>query len=196
MGGPLSVIMADNFMIRMENDIVKPKNPSFYKCYVDDIINRRKIGNEDNFLNLLNAYQPKVNFTIEINPNKFLDTNIHVNSHGEVSSTAVHRKHSRNQSIGHLEFQNDTREIESEEDFIAQREFLMMLRKKLRILKISFVKQTTWSVSSKVLSASLRRKKKGPMKKKMNLRKEAISVNWIAFFARAEKYTLVKQREM
>ena len=52
MGGPLSVIMADIFTTKMENDIVKPKNPSFYKRYVDDIINRRKIGNEDNFLKL------------------------------------------------------------------------------------------------------------------------------------------------
>lgn len=68
MGGPLSVIMADIFTTKMENDIVKPKNPSFYKRYVDDIINRRKIGNEDNFLKLWNAYHPKVNFTVEINP--------------------------------------------------------------------------------------------------------------------------------
>ena len=47
MGGPLSVIMVDIFMIKMENEIVKPKNSSFYKRYVDDIINRRKIRNED-----------------------------------------------------------------------------------------------------------------------------------------------------
>ena len=36
MGGPLSVILSDIHMIKMENDVVIPINPDFYKRYVED----------------------------------------------------------------------------------------------------------------------------------------------------------------
>ena len=67
MGGPLSVIMADIFMVKMENDIVKPMNPLFYKRYLDDIIYRRKIENEDRFLKSLNSYHPKAKKSTQLN---------------------------------------------------------------------------------------------------------------------------------
>ena len=42
MGGPLSVTLADVYMIRTENDVVELLKPLFYKQYVDDIYSRRK----------------------------------------------------------------------------------------------------------------------------------------------------------
>ena len=39
MGGPLSVTVSDIFIIKMENDIVIPKKPIFYRRFVDDIYN-------------------------------------------------------------------------------------------------------------------------------------------------------------
>ena len=43
MRGPLSVTFSDIFVIKMENDKVIPTKPIFYRRYVDDIYNRRKI---------------------------------------------------------------------------------------------------------------------------------------------------------
>ena len=42
MGDPLSVTLAEIHMIRMENGVVIPLTPIFYKRFVDDIINRRR----------------------------------------------------------------------------------------------------------------------------------------------------------
>ena len=42
MGGPLSVIISDIFMTKLEEDIVIPSQPTFYKRFVDDSFNRRK----------------------------------------------------------------------------------------------------------------------------------------------------------
>ena len=44
----------------------------FYQKFVDDIYSRHKLG--DNVLfHQLNNYDPNIKFTIELNPNKFLD---------------------------------------------------------------------------------------------------------------------------
>ena len=40
MVGPLSVTLSDIWMVKIENNIVIPHKPTFYKRYVDDIINR------------------------------------------------------------------------------------------------------------------------------------------------------------
>ena len=37
MGGSISVVMANIYMAKLENDLVKPENPIFYQRYVDDI---------------------------------------------------------------------------------------------------------------------------------------------------------------
>ena len=34
MSGPLSVILVDMRMVRTENEVVKPMNPSFYKQFI------------------------------------------------------------------------------------------------------------------------------------------------------------------
>ena len=41
MGGPLSLVFANICMIKLEEDVVRPINPHFYKRFVDDSINRR-----------------------------------------------------------------------------------------------------------------------------------------------------------
>ena len=76
MGGPLSVTLSDIYMSKMEDDVVEKYQPKFYKRYVDDIINRRKKNQVDLLFNDLNNYHHKIKLTLELNPKKFLDTNL------------------------------------------------------------------------------------------------------------------------
>ena len=76
----------------MENNIVQPHEPIFYKRYADDIINRRNKHGEDLLFKKLDNYHPKIKLTIEINPPKFLDTEIII-LNNEVA-TSVHRRES------------------------------------------------------------------------------------------------------
>ena len=75
MGGPLSVTFSDIYMVKMENDVVVPSKPIFYRRYVDDIYSRRKKG-ENVLFDRLNDYHPNIKLTIELNPCKFLDTKL------------------------------------------------------------------------------------------------------------------------
>ena len=75
MGGPLSVTFSDINMVKMENDVVIPSKPMFYRRSVDDIYSRWKWG--DNVLfDQLNSYHPNIKLTIEVNSSKFLDTKL------------------------------------------------------------------------------------------------------------------------
>ena len=76
MGGLLSVTFSDIYMTKMENDIVTPTKPIFYRKFVDDIYNRRKKGENDMLFDRLNSYHPKIKLTLELNPSKFLDTKL------------------------------------------------------------------------------------------------------------------------
>ena len=89
----LSVTLSDIWMVKMENNIVLPHKPIFYKRYVDDIINRRKKHEEDLLFKKLNDYHPKIKLTIEINPPKFLDTEIIILNN--VVVIFVHRKENK-----------------------------------------------------------------------------------------------------
>ena len=89
MGGPLSVTLAEIHMIRMENDVVIPLRPIFYR-FVDNIINLRKNNVPDELCFKLNNYHQNTKLTIEISPAKFLDTQL-VNLNGNIE-TKVHRK--------------------------------------------------------------------------------------------------------
>ena len=91
MGGPLSVIMANIFMTKLELDLVVPHNPQFYKRYIDDMITRRKKNVPDLLLQKMSSYHPKINLTVELNPEKFLDTRLLISSTGTVK-TKVYRK--------------------------------------------------------------------------------------------------------
>ena len=74
MGGPISVVFADIYMCKMEDDVVAPIKPIFYKRYVDDTYIRRKKNTKDELFEKLNTYHDNIKFTIEKNPTKFLDT--------------------------------------------------------------------------------------------------------------------------
>ena len=75
MGEPLSFTFSDIYMVKMENDVVIPSKPIFYRRFVDDIYSRRKLG--DNVLSdRLNSYHPNIKLTIKVNPSKFLNTKL------------------------------------------------------------------------------------------------------------------------
>ena len=93
MGGPLSITLLDIHMTRTENNVVKPEKPFFYRCYVDDITNRRKKNEHNIIFENLNKYHPKINLTIEVNPCKFLDTKL-FNNKGNIT-TEVFRQTSK-----------------------------------------------------------------------------------------------------
>ena len=80
MSDPSSVILADIHMVRTENNIVKPMNPPFYKRFVDDIYSKRNQSQQDVLFEALNNFHPNINLSIEINPEKFLDTKIILNN--------------------------------------------------------------------------------------------------------------------
>ena len=75
-GGPISVVFSDIYMCKMEEDIVKPLNPIFYKHYMGDRYDKRKRNEADTLFVALNSYHPNTRFTLEQNPKKFLDTQI------------------------------------------------------------------------------------------------------------------------
>ena len=72
MGGSISVTFSDIYMVKMENYVVIPSKPIFYRRFVDDIYSRRKLG-ENVLFDQLNSYHPNIKLTIEVN---FLDTKL------------------------------------------------------------------------------------------------------------------------
>ena len=71
-GSPLSV----TFFPKMERDVARPFNPIFYRRYVDDIYNRRKINKKDDLYEALNKYHKNIGLAVEKSPSKFLDTKL------------------------------------------------------------------------------------------------------------------------
>ena len=65
MGGPISVVFADIYMCKMENDVVAPIKPLFYKRYVDDTYVRRKKNTKDELFGKLNTYHKNIKLTTE-----------------------------------------------------------------------------------------------------------------------------------
>ena len=76
MGGPISVAFVDIYMCKMENDVVAPIKPLFYKRYVDDTYVRRKKNTKDELFEKLNTYHKNIKLTTVENPTKFVDTEI------------------------------------------------------------------------------------------------------------------------
>ena len=122
-------------MVKMEKNIVIPHSLIFYKSYVDDIINRRKKHEEDLLFKKLNNYHPK----IEINPPKFLDTEIIILNNEVV--TSVHRKESKlpvpweSKVPKHYKCNTLLGELH------RAKGYPQVFRKKLKILKKNLVKQ-------------------------------------------------------
>ena len=70
MGGLMSVVFADIYMCKMEDDVVGPIKPLFYKRYVDDTYVRRKKNTKDELFEKLNTYHDNIKLTIEENTTK------------------------------------------------------------------------------------------------------------------------------
>ena len=94
MSGALSVVLADIHMVRPEIEVLKAMNPSFYKQFVDYIYSRRSKSQQDVLFEALNNFHPNINLTIEVNPEKFLDTKILLNNE-VVVTTQVYRKENK-----------------------------------------------------------------------------------------------------
>ena len=90
MGGPISVVLSDIYVCKMEEDIVAPSKPLFYKRYVDDTYVRRKKNETDELYNELNSYHQNIQLTLELNPTKFPDTEI-IQSNSKIT-TQVYNK--------------------------------------------------------------------------------------------------------
>ena len=80
MSGALSVILADIYMVRTEIEVLKPMNPPFYKRFVDYIYSRRNKSQQDVLFESLNNFHTSIKLTIEVNPEKLLDTKILLNN--------------------------------------------------------------------------------------------------------------------
>ena len=93
MGNPLSVVLANIFMTKLERDVVEPERPILYKRYVDDVFARKKKNQVDTLITKLNNYHPKIRFTVEKNVEKFLDTKL------EMKEVEYHTKVSRNRKL-------------------------------------------------------------------------------------------------
>ena len=76
MGGPISVVFAAIYMCKMEDDVVAPIKPIFYKRYVDDTYVRRKKKTRDELFEKVNTYHDNFKLTINENGTKFQDTEI------------------------------------------------------------------------------------------------------------------------
>ena len=74
MGGPISVVFADIYMCKMEDDVVAPLKLISYKRYVDDTYVRKKKNTTDKLFENFNIYHDNIKLTIEENPTMFLDT--------------------------------------------------------------------------------------------------------------------------
>ena len=71
-GNPLSPTLANTFMCKLEEDVVTPHvhNLPFYDRHVEDCCTKRKT----NAPAKLNSYHLNIKFTVEENPDHFLDT--------------------------------------------------------------------------------------------------------------------------
>ena len=76
MGGPIYVGFSDLYMCKIELDVVVPAKPLFYKHYIDDTYVRRKKNIRDMLFEGLNSYHQNIKLTVEVNPSRFLDTEL------------------------------------------------------------------------------------------------------------------------
>ena len=60
----------------MEEDVVKPLKPVLYRHYVNNNYVERKFNKADTLFDALNSDLPNIKFALELNPKKFLDTQI------------------------------------------------------------------------------------------------------------------------
>ena len=63
-------------MRKMEEDVLVPAKPIFYKRHVDETYIRRSKNVNDELFQNLNSYHTNIKLNLEENPRKFLDTEI------------------------------------------------------------------------------------------------------------------------
>lgn len=68
------MVMAGICMTKCIREVVIPRNPTFFKLYVDDGFSRQKQETHTEFLGALNSFNPKLKFTVENEPTRFLDS--------------------------------------------------------------------------------------------------------------------------
>ena len=90
MGGHVSVVFSDIFTCKMEDGVVDPAKPIFYKRYVDNTYIRRKKNVNDELFQNLNCYHTNIKLTLEENPRKFLDTEIIRKKNTKLTKFPVH----------------------------------------------------------------------------------------------------------
>ena len=56
MGNPLSPVIANIFMSKLEHDVVTPQAPPFYDRYVDDIFTKKSKNEPDELLEAMNSF--------------------------------------------------------------------------------------------------------------------------------------------
>ena len=91
MGSTVSVTLSDCFMNKMEKNVFIPLKQKFYCQYIDDTYNRRNKNKTDELFERMNKYHTNINFTVEVNPSKFLDTKIHCDNN-EVKYFTYHKE--------------------------------------------------------------------------------------------------------
>ena len=57
MGNPLSVILANLFMAKLERDVVDPAKPILYKRYVDDVFLSKRTEEQDTLIMKQNTHK-------------------------------------------------------------------------------------------------------------------------------------------
>ena len=76
MGGPISIVLSDIYVCKIEEDVVARSKPLFCKRYVDDTYVRKKRNQTDELYNALNSYHQNIKLILELDPNKFFDTQL------------------------------------------------------------------------------------------------------------------------
>ena len=71
--------------------LAEPTRLRFYNGFVDNIINKRYKDLIDNFFQALNSNHPMIKYTIEVNPDKFLNSKV-IQRNG-IITTEVNRKY-------------------------------------------------------------------------------------------------------
>ena len=65
---PMSLLFSDIYVSKMEEEIVAPMKPHFYKRYEDDMYISREKNEPDSPFEKLNSYHLNTKLTIEKNP--------------------------------------------------------------------------------------------------------------------------------
>ena len=125
----LSICCFHTYMTKMENDIVIPSKPIFHSRFVKDIYIRKKKWDNVFFNSRLNNYHLNIKITIELNPNKFLNTKF-ANINGACKFNVCQKKVQNDHRHEPPNLQNTINEMQSKAIFIVQKEFHQILMKK------------------------------------------------------------------